>query len=126
MAIKWRDVMKIDLDALNSSQDLSPVGNYLNNIIYSNISENEIGSVPEGNIVKLIKIYQNVIRHYMRNNNQLEIDIQQLQDENSRLINENESKEATLQGNKDLITKLKKQKQNDDRVLLTYKNVIQK
>ena len=125
MAIKWRDVMKIDLDALNSSQDLSPVGNYLNNIIYSNISENEIGSVPEGNIVKLIKIYQNVIRHYMRNNNQLEYDIQQLQDENSRLINENESKEATLQGNKDLITKLKKQKQNDDRVLLTYKNVIQ-
>ncbi len=123
MAIKWRDVMKIDLDALNSS--LAPVSNYLNNIMYSNISENEIGSVPEGNIVKLIKIYQNVIRHYMINNNQLENDIQQLQDENSRLINENESKEATLQGNKDLITKLKKQKQNDDRVLLTYKNVIQ-
>ena len=123
MTIKWRDVMKIDLDALNSS--LAPVSNYLNNIMYSNISENEIGSVPEGNIVKLIKIYQNVIRLYTINNNQLENDIQQLQDENSRLINENESKEAALQENKDLITKLKKQKQNDDRVLLTYKNVIQ-
>ena len=125
MNIKWRNIMKIDIDALRSTNDLTPLNNYIDNMIYSNISEEEIGSVPEGNIAKLIKLYQIIIDNVLKNQNQLESKIEYLSDENSRLINENENKDASLRENKDLITKFKKQKQNDDRVLLTYKNVIQ-
>ena len=125
MNIKWRNIMKIDIDALRSTNDLTPLNNYIDNMIYSNISEEEIGSVPEGNIAKLIKLYQIIIDNVLKNQNQLESKIEYLSDENSRLINENENKDASLRENKDLITKFKKQKQNDDKVLLTYKNVIQ-
>lgn len=125
MKIKWRNIMKIDIDALRSTNDLTPLDNYIENMIYSNISEEEISSVPEGSIAKLIKLYQIVIDSLYKSQNQCENNIQYLRDENSRLINENENKDATLRENKELITKFKKQKQNDDRVLLTYKNVIQ-
>jgi hypothetical protein len=125
MNIKWRNIMKIDIDALRSTNDLTPLNNYIDNMIYSNISEEEIGSVPEGNIAKLIKLYQIIIDNVLKNQNQLESKIEYLNDENSRLINENENKDASLRENKDLITKFKKQKHNDDKVLLTYKNVIQ-
>ena len=125
MKIKWRNIMKIDIDALRSTNDLTPLDNYIENMIYSNISEEEISSVPEGNIAKLIQLYQIITDNLLKNQNQYQNNIQYLRDENSRLINENENKDATLRENKELITKFKKQKQNDDRVLLTYKNVIQ-
>ena len=125
MKIKWRNIMKIDIDALRSTNDLTPLENYIENMIYSNVSEEEISSVPEGNIAKLIQLYQIITDNLLKNQNQYQNNIQYLRDENSRLINENENKDATLRENKDLITKFKKQKQNDDRVLLTYKNVIQ-
>jgi hypothetical protein len=39
MNIKWRNIMKIDIDALRSTNDLTPLDNYIENMIYSNISE---------------------------------------------------------------------------------------
>ena len=50
--------MKIDIDSIRNTNNLSLLSSYLDNFIYSNITEDDIQAVPEGNIVKLIKILQ--------------------------------------------------------------------
>ena len=56
--IKWRNVMKIDLSALKASNDILIINPYLPELLEANINEDDIASVPEGNVVKLIQIYQ--------------------------------------------------------------------
>ena len=56
--IKWRNIMKIDIDLIKTTKDLSLLNSNLENLIYSDITEDDIQSVPEQNVTKLIKILQ--------------------------------------------------------------------
>jgi hypothetical protein len=68
-SIRWRNVMKIDLDLIKNSNNLSLLNNYLENFLYSTITEEDIQAVPEGNIVKLIKILQ-FVNEFLLNSRQ--------------------------------------------------------
>ena len=116
--------MKIDIEKIRKYNNLSVLEYYLENLTFSNISENEISSVPKKYIVKLIKIYQFIIEILLNCQNYLENNLQILQDENYKLINENENKDTIIRKNRSIISNLKKEKENDLRILLTYKNII--
>ena len=125
MSIKWRDIMKIDLKFIQRTNDLSTLETYLENLIYSNVTEDEISSVPEGNIAKLIRIYQFIIEYLLNSQQNLENNIKTLEEQNTSLSNEISMKDITLEENKKLIRTMKKEKKRDEMVLLTYKNVIE-
>lgn len=124
MSIKWRDIMKIDLKFIQRTNDFTMLESVLDNLIYSNVSEEEIQSVPEGNIAKLIKIYQLTIEILLNSQQNFETNLKNLEEQSSSLNNEINMKNIELEENKNLIRKLKKEKKRDEMVLLTYKNVI--
>ena len=116
--------MDIDIDKIRRNNNLTVLEKYLENLTFSNVSENEIASVPKKYIVKLIKIYQFIIEYLLNCQNILENNLQNLKYENNKLINDNEDKDSIIKKNKIAISNLKKEKQNDIRILLAYKNVI--
>ena len=56
--LKWRNIMKIDIDLIRNSNDLSLINNNLENIIFSDITEDDIQDVPEDE--KLVKNNQDL------------------------------------------------------------------
>ena len=116
--------MKIDIEKIRRNNNLTVLESYLQNLTFSNVSENEIASVPKKYIVKLIKIYQFIIECLLNCQNTLENHLQILKNEKYKLINENENKDSIIKKNRSLISNLKQEKQNDTRLLLTYKNII--
>lgn len=123
--IKWRDIMKIDLDMIARTNDLSVLEYYLENIVYSDITEDEVQSVPEGNIVRLIKVCQFTIEYLLSTQQKLEANFRNLEAQSNQLNIDNINKDHQLKDNKDLIRILKKEKQHNETVLMTYKNVIE-
>ena len=122
--IKWKYVLRLDLNFIQQTNDLSMLEAYLENLIYSNINEDEISSVPEGNVAKLIKIYQFTIEYLLNSQTKLENQVNFLQEENSRNSNKIEMKDSKINEDKDTINRLKKQIERDRIVLLTYQNAI--
>ena len=116
--------MSLDLNFIQQTNDLSMLEAYLENLIYSNINEDEISSVPEGNVAKLIKIYQFSIEYLLNSQAKLENQVNFLQEENSRNSNKIEMKDSKINEDKDTINRLKKQIERDRIVLLTYQNAI--
>ena len=45
--LKWRNIMKIDIDLIRNSNDLSLINNNLENIIFSDITEDDIQQETE-------------------------------------------------------------------------------
>jgi len=44
--LKWREIQKLDLDSMIKDNDISPLENYLENLIFSNIDETDLQIVP--------------------------------------------------------------------------------
>ncbi len=124
LAIKWRGVMKIDLDHIRKTKDLSMLEAYLENMIYAEVSEEEIQKVPEANIAKLIEILQFSGEYLISSQQTLENKINALQEEHAKLNNENLFRDNDLLKNKELLNRLKKEKKRNLEVLMSYKNVI--
>ena len=91
--------MKIDIDLIRNSNDLSLINSNLENIIFSDITEDDIQDVPEDNVIKLIKILQ-FINDYL---------FEQRQMINSRLITLQQEGEKLVKNNQDLDMNLLKQ-----------------
>ena len=105
--------MRLDLNFIQQTNDLSMLEAYLENLIYSNINEDEISSVPEGNVAKLIKIYQFTIEYLLNSQTKLENQVNFLQEENSRNSNKIEMKDSKINDDIDRINRLKKQIERD-------------
>ena len=123
-SLKWRNIMKINLPQLKVSGDLNMIESNLDNLIYADVSEEDMQSVPESNIVKLIDILQTTSNILMNEREEMEGEIKKLESENIQIINEFKMKEKNDIKNKDLLRKLKKEKKRDLGVLNSYKNVI--
>ena len=123
-SLKWRNIMKINLPQLKVSGDLNMIESNLDNLIYADISEEDMQSVPESNIVKLIDILQTTSNILMNEREEMEGEINKLENENIQIINEFKMKEKNDIKNKDLLRKLKKEKKRDLGVLNSYQNVI--
>ena len=100
--LKWRNIMKIDIDLIRNSNDLSLINSNLENIIYSNITEDDIQEVPEDNVIKLIKVLQ-FLNEYL---------LDQRQMINNRLISLQQEGEKLAKTNQDLDINLAKQEEH--------------
>ena len=100
--LKWRNIMKIDIDLIRNTRDLSLLNSNLENIIFSDITEDDIQSVPEENVIKLIKILQ-FLNEFL---------LEQRQIINSRLITLQQEGEKLVKNNQDLDINLLKQKEH--------------
>ena len=122
--IKWRNINKINLPHLKSSRDINVLQSYLDNLICGQISEEDIQSIPENSIVKLIQILQTTSDILLNEQAELENEKLKLESENVRAMKEFQEKDKNNIKNKEKILRLKKEKKRDIGVINTYLNVI--
>ena len=108
--IKWRNVMKIDIDTIRNTNDLSLLSSYLENFLYSTISEDDLQAVPEENIAKLIKILQFSNEYLLSSRQNLNENIINLQGQKQGLINEHQKLDDNIINQKEYINKANKEK----------------
>ena len=123
-SIKWRHVMKIDLDAIRNTNNLSLINNYLENFIYSPVTEDDIQAVPEGNIVKLIKILQFCNENLLVSRQNLSDNIVNLNGQKENLINEHQKLEEKLKNEKDSLDKYNRERKIRMKEIADYKNAV--
>lgn len=123
-SLKWRNIMKIDLPLLQNCKDINLIQPNINNLVYGEISEEDIQTLPENNIVRLIQILQTSGDILLNDQQDLEGEIMKLETQNMQIMNEYKTKEKSINKNKDLICQLKKEKNRDISVLDTYRNAI--
>ena len=123
-SLKWRNLMKIDLLLLKNSRDLNLIEPNLDNLVFGQISEEDIQSFPEANTVKLIQILQTACDILLNEQQDLENQSHKLENENVEKINEYKKKDKIRNKRKDSIHRLKKEKKRDIGVLKTYLKVI--
>ena len=122
--IKWRNVMKIDIDAIRNTNDLSLLSSYLENFLYSTLSEDDLQAVPEENIVKFIKILQFSNEYLLSSRQNLNENIINLQGQKQGLINEHQKLEDNIINQKEYINKANKEKKMRMKEIADYKNVV--
>jgi len=123
-SIKWRNVMKIDLDLIKTTNDLSLLNNYLENFLYSTITEEDIQAVPEGNVAKLIKILQFVNEFLLNSRQNLNESINSLNGQRQELINQHQKLEEKLMSEKECLDKYNKERKIRMKELADYKNAV--
>ena len=124
MLIKWRNVMKVDIEAIRNTNDLSLLNTYLENFLYSTITDEDIQAVPEGNVVKLIKILQFSNEFLLSARQNLNERIISLEGQKQGLLNENQKMDDNLLKQKDYLDKEEKEKKERLRQIVDYKNYI--
>lgn len=122
--LKWKEIVNLDLDSMLRNNDLGPVENYLDNLIFSNIEENDLQIVPETSLVKLIKMFQVILEYLLYTQQKLETDNKILETNYNQMINDASVKETSLKENKSLINTLKKDKREKEMLINTYKCLI--
>ena len=116
--------MKIDIDAIRNTNYLSLLSSYLENFLYSTISEDDLQAVPEENIVKLIKILQFSNEYLLSSRQNLNENIINLQGQKQGLINEHQKLDNNIINQKEYINKANKEKKLRMKEIADYKNVV--
>ena len=122
--IKWRNINKINLSHLKNSRDINILQSYLDNLICGQISEEDIQSIQESSIVKLIQILQTMSDILLNEQAELENVKLKLETDNVNLMKEFQKKDRKYLKNKEAINRLKKVKKQDMGVINTYLNVL--
>jgi len=122
--LKWKDIMKLDIDSMIKTNDISPLEAFLENLIFSNVEENDVEIITENTTVKLIKIYQHILEYLLHTQIRLENENKMMDMNYSQLLNDSILKENSLKENKTLISTLKRDKKEKENILQTYKCII--
>ena len=122
--LKWKEIMKLDIEAIIHSNDLSPLENYLENLIFASIEDCDLEQLPDSYVVKLIKIFQYIMEYLLYTQQRLENENKTFESKYTLLVNEAYTKEEVLKENKILINTLRKDKKEKEMVLHTYKCLI--
>lgn len=122
--LKWKEIMKIDIDLLIKQNNISQLEPLLDNLIFSNIEENDLSIVCEENILKLLKMFQHVIEYLIHTQQKLENEIVDIEKSYLQIMNETQEKEEVLKKNKETIYLLKKEVKEKEAVLASYKYLI--
>ena len=123
-SLKWRNIMKIDLDLIRNSRDLSLLNSNLENIIYSDITEDDIQSVPEENVIKLIQILQFLNEFLLEQRQIINGRLISLKQEEEKLSKNQQDLEVVLSKQKDYLIKSKKEAKERLKEITDYKNAI--
>ena len=122
--IKWRNIMKIDIDLIRNTKDLSLLNSNLENLIYSDITEDDIQSVPEQNVAKLIKILQFLNEFLFEQRQIISNKLIMLQEEGKNLNKNKEDLDMNLLKQKEYIEKAKLEAKQRLKEIIKYKNEI--
>ena len=122
--IKWRNINKINLPHLKSSRDINILQSYLDNLICGQITEEDIQTIQENSIVKLIQILQTMSDILLNEQAELENEKLKLESNNLEIMKQFQEKDKLNLKNKETIRRLKKDKKRDIGVINTYLNVI--
>jgi hypothetical protein len=122
--LKWKELMKLDLDQMIKENDISPLEPYLENLIFSSIDDNDLHLVPETSFLKLITINQYIMEFLLDTQQRLEYENKMIEANYNQLVTEAINREAILKDNKSLIGMLKKDKKEKEIMLNTYKCLI--
>ena len=116
--------MKIDLDLIKNTNNLYLLNNYLENFLYSTVTEEDIQAVPEGNVAKLIKILQFVNEFLLNSRQNLNESINSLNEQRQDLINEHQKLEERIMSEKECLDKYNKERKLRMKELADYKNAV--
>ena len=122
--IKWRNINKINLSHLKNSRDINILQSYLDNLICGQISEEDIQSIQESSIVKLIQILQTMSDILLIEQAELENEKLKLESDNVNLMKDFQKNDKKNLKYKEAINRLKKEKRRDMGVINTYLNVL--
>ena len=123
-SLRWRNIMKIDLDIIRNSRDLSLLNSNLENLIYSDITEEDIQSVPEENVIKLIQILQFLNEFLLEQRQMINNRLISLQQEGKKLSKDQQDLDKILLKQKDILNKSKKDAKERLKEITDYKNAI--
>ncbi len=123
--LRWKDLMRLDLEAMVRNNDISPLEPFLENLIFSSIDDNDLQMVPESSVLKLVKMHQYIMEFLLDSQQRLENENRTLETNYSNLLSESLVKENSLKQNKSLINSLKKDKKEKETVLNTYKLLLE-
>ncbi|MCQ2820463.1 MAG: hypothetical protein MJ252_24635 [archaeon] len=123
-SLRWREIMKLDLDQVQNNPNYGFSNAFIQSLINSSLTEDEIASVPESNIAKLVQIYQTALANQVNINQGYQNDISAMQNEIQELRAENLNQKTMIENNKDLLRNLKKDKRNYQMVIESYKAAI--
>ena len=123
-SLKWRSIMKIDLDLIRNTRDLSLLNSNLENIIYSDITEEDIQSVPEENVIKLIKILQFLNEFLLEQRQIIDNNLVSLEQAGKKLDKKEQDLEKVVTKQKQYIEKLEKDSKERLQQIIEYKNAI--
>jgi len=119
--LNWKDVVKIDIDLLIRNNDITPIEDYIENLVFSNIEDNDMQVIPESFILKLLRTYQYIIEYLMFTQQKVENDNKSIEIQYNTMITDAANKEAKMKENKLRINALKKENKQKEVVLSTYK-----
>ena len=119
---QWKEILRVNP---NDSQSVEP---YLNNLLSSNLDKREIDILPGNNIAQLVNILQGVAKNSINN----QINLQQQNNILSNQINSisnNQSKNFNFKSynnsNQNEIKQLKKKNKEQQKLINTYKKVLE-
>ena len=122
--LKWRNIMKIDIDLIRNSNDLSLINNNLENIIFSDITEDDIQDVPEDNVIKLIKILQFINEYLLDQRQMINNRIISLQQEGEKLVKNNQDLDMNILKQKEHLKKYEQNAKDRLKQIADYKTAI--
>ena len=122
--LKWRNIMKIDIDLIRNSNDLSLINNNLENIIFSDITEDDIQDVPEDNVIKLIKILQFINEYLLDQRQMINNRIISLQQEGEKLVKNNQDLDMNILKQKEHLKKYEQNAKDRLKQITDYKSAI--
>ena len=116
----WKELMKIDVNYIRSTKDITVLEPYVDNIINSYLEEGEVGIMPEEYVIQLISLLQVTGEYLYFVQNRLEEENKALNVKLSQSI----KMSTAMNSNDDLVKRLTRENKEKDMLLMTYQKML--
>lgn len=116
----WKELMKIDVNYIRSTKDITVLEPYVDNILNSYLEEGEVGIMPEEYIIQLISLLQVTGEYLYFVQNRLEEENKALNVKLSQSI----KMSTAMNSNDDLVKRLTRENKEKDMLLMTYQKML--
>ena len=123
-SINWKNVMRVDLNVIRNTNDLSLLNSYLENLLYSSITEDDVQAIPEEHILKLIKILQFCLEYFLVTRQNLNYNIENTEQAKEKLNIELQKLEEELTNQTNYLDKLKAEKKERVKDIANARNAV--